>query len=231
MITGMNHNIMHNGNLYHIQTEESGRKHPHVISHLFLDGVILATEKTSYEEHLALSDDDLLPILKNLMQRSHRAMINRLVTGGYDHLSQTIKRPVQPKPEVVLANLEKTEDETTLQYAKEAENTVARKIAEETTKHTVRLQTDEPSKEEPKEERAPSEEKKPAERAGTSQKIAEIRTRAVTMPVVKRTAPVEQDEDSLDLYMIFGASKKVPRNREIFSLREKIAALLGIPKE
>ena len=89
MITGLNHNIMHNGNLYHIQTEDSGRRNPHVISHLFLDGVILATERTSYESSVDLPEDEFTEAVKKIINKSHRMMINKLVTGGYDHLAQS----------------------------------------------------------------------------------------------------------------------------------------------
>ena len=89
MITGLNHNIMHNGHLYHIQTEDSGRRNPHVISHLFLDGVILATEKNSYAESVGLPEAEFTEAVKKIINKSHRMMINKLVTGGYDHLAQS----------------------------------------------------------------------------------------------------------------------------------------------
>ena len=50
---GYNTNVRHKGKLYHIQTEDSGVKRPHVITQLFADGGrIIASEKTSYEEHV-----------------------------------------------------------------------------------------------------------------------------------------------------------------------------------
>jgi hypothetical protein len=51
--------------MFHIQTEDSGIRHPHVITHLFADGGrILKTTKTSYAEHIGqerLSDDGAAP--------------------------------------------------------------------------------------------------------------------------------------------------------------------------
>src|SRR5690606_34821597 len=35
MIPGFNHNIKHKGRIFHIQTEDSGPKNPHIITHLF----------------------------------------------------------------------------------------------------------------------------------------------------------------------------------------------------
>ena len=52
MITGFNTNVRHGGRVFHVQTEDSGRDHPHVISHLYYGGTILASEKRDYAEHL-----------------------------------------------------------------------------------------------------------------------------------------------------------------------------------
>ena len=35
---GFNNNVRHKGRVFHIQTEDSGIKHPHIITHLFADG-------------------------------------------------------------------------------------------------------------------------------------------------------------------------------------------------
>jgi hypothetical protein len=55
-LLGYNTNVRHSGELFHIQTEDSGVGHPHVITHLFVEGTILATKKTSYS-HLLESED------------------------------------------------------------------------------------------------------------------------------------------------------------------------------
>lgn len=115
MITGLNHNIMHNGHLYHIQTEDSGRRNPHVISHLFLDGVILATEKNSYAESVGLPEAEFTEAVKKIINKSHRMMINKLVTGGYDHLAQSAAIKEQ---EAVRKNAE--EDEAMVDMPTEA---------------------------------------------------------------------------------------------------------------
>ena len=48
MIIGYNHNIVHNDRVFHIQTEDSGTRYPHVITHLFVGGNILSSKKRSY---------------------------------------------------------------------------------------------------------------------------------------------------------------------------------------
>ena len=82
-LVGYNTNVRHKGKLYHIQTEDSGVKRPHVITQLFADGGrILASEKTSYKEHLQA--DNLSVVVKKLMQEQHKRVFIALRDGLYD---------------------------------------------------------------------------------------------------------------------------------------------------
>lgn len=82
-LLGYNTNVRHKGRLYHIQTEDSGIGHPHIITHLFADGGrIVGSKKTSYVEHLG--SDSLQDTVKKLMQAQHKAMFIALRDGVYD---------------------------------------------------------------------------------------------------------------------------------------------------
>ena len=82
-LLGYNTNVRHKGRLYHIQTEDSGVGHPHIITHLFADGGrIVGSKKTSYAEHL--SSDSLQDTVKKLMQAQHKAMFIALRDGHFD---------------------------------------------------------------------------------------------------------------------------------------------------
>src|ERR1051325_1008826 len=82
-LLGYNTNVRHKGKLYHIQTEDSGVDHPHVITHLFADGGrIVATRKTSYAERGG--SEGLPEIVKKLMQAQHKAIFIALRDGVYD---------------------------------------------------------------------------------------------------------------------------------------------------
>ena len=82
-LVGYNTNVRHKGKLYHIQTEDSGVKRPHVITQLFADGGrILASEKTPYQEHLQA--ENLSAIVKQLMQEQHKRVFIALRDGKYD---------------------------------------------------------------------------------------------------------------------------------------------------
>jgi predicted ThiF/HesA family dinucleotide-utilizing enzyme len=84
MRTGYNSNHGHRGVNFHIQTEDSGRARPHVITHLFHGGTILASEKADYSDRLEsprLEED-----VKALMENQHKDMLRRLVGGELDAL-------------------------------------------------------------------------------------------------------------------------------------------------
>jgi hypothetical protein len=83
---GYNTNVRHKGKLYHIQTEDSGVKRPHVITQLFADGGrIIASEKTSYQEHV--ESEGLTEIVKQLMREQHKRVFIGLRDGAYDEKS------------------------------------------------------------------------------------------------------------------------------------------------
>jgi hypothetical protein len=82
-LLGYNTNVRHKGKLYHIQTEDSGVNHPHIITHLFADGGrIIASKKTSYASSIGV--DDLKAAVKKLMQEQHKGMFISLRDGIYD---------------------------------------------------------------------------------------------------------------------------------------------------
>jgi len=85
MLSGFNTNVRHKGVLFHVQTEDSGRDHPHVITHLFHGGNILASEKQSYA-HLLGEDEALEPQVKRLMDEQHGAMLEQLRSGVHDRV-------------------------------------------------------------------------------------------------------------------------------------------------
>jgi hypothetical protein len=84
MITGFNTNVRYRGRVYHVQTEDSGRSHPHVISHVYHGGIILASEKREYSDLLGC--EDLQGAVRGLMEEQHKAMVGHLKGGGLDAL-------------------------------------------------------------------------------------------------------------------------------------------------
>ncbi|HEY1086975.1 MAG TPA: hypothetical protein VGE37_04745 [Archangium sp.] len=86
-VTGFNHNIKHKGKVYHVQTEDSGVSNPHIITHLFVGGNILATKKSSYAD--IAKSDNLPELVRDMMEEQHKQMLRNLVNGTYDNVDRS----------------------------------------------------------------------------------------------------------------------------------------------
>jgi len=82
MLLGKNTNVRHKGVVFHVQTEDSGVARPHVITHLYHQGTILASEKRSYAE--LVQRPDLEARLRELMDEQHQRMLGKLRAGSLD---------------------------------------------------------------------------------------------------------------------------------------------------
>ena len=83
VIVGFNTDVRHRGRRYHVQTEDSGEKRPHVFTHLFADGGrIVKTTKTSYSKHV--NAPNLEERVRSLMKSQHKAMVIALRDGEFD---------------------------------------------------------------------------------------------------------------------------------------------------
>ncbi len=83
-VTGFNHNVKYKGTIFHVQTEDSGVNNPHIITHLFVGGNILASRKTSYAD--VVTAENLQQVVRQLMEEQHKEMLRNLINGVYDHL-------------------------------------------------------------------------------------------------------------------------------------------------
>jgi hypothetical protein len=98
-VTGFNHNIKHKGKVYHVQTEDSGVSNPHIITHLFVGGNILATKKSSYAD--LVKSENLHELVRELMEEQHKEMLRNLINGAYENVdkSATSYQPGQLAPD------------------------------------------------------------------------------------------------------------------------------------
>jgi hypothetical protein len=82
-LLGYNNNVRHKGKVFHVQTEDSGVKYGHIITHLFMDGGrILKSVKTSYSEYV--DNDRMGEIVREMMKQQHKAMFIALRDGKFD---------------------------------------------------------------------------------------------------------------------------------------------------
>lgn len=82
-LLGFNNNVRHRGQIFHIQTEDSGVKHARIMTHLFADGGrIVQSLRTDYGEHLGR--EDMAQVVRQMMKEQHKAMFVRLRAGALD---------------------------------------------------------------------------------------------------------------------------------------------------
>jgi hypothetical protein len=82
MVLGFNHNIMYKGEVFHVQTEDSGVEIPNIVTLLYRGGVILCSMKTSYADILKM--ENLEDVVEELMKEQHKTMMRRLKSGEFD---------------------------------------------------------------------------------------------------------------------------------------------------
>src|SRR6185369_12218364 len=104
MVLGFNHNVVYKGEVFHVQTEDSGVNNPHIITLLYRGGVILCSKKTSYADILMM--DNLESVVEELMKAQHKELMRRLKSGEFDDRAFSIQAPLlenyeipSPKPE------------------------------------------------------------------------------------------------------------------------------------
>jgi len=82
---GFNNNVKYGGNVFHIQTEDSGLDRPHIITHLFADGGrIIKSNKRSYATEV--KRDDVAAYVRQLMKGQHMEMAIMLREGKFDEV-------------------------------------------------------------------------------------------------------------------------------------------------
>jgi hypothetical protein len=82
MITGCNTNILYRGKQFHVQTEDSGRANPHIISHVYHGGTIIASEKSGYADRVDSEEIDIK--VRAQIELQHKTMLKRLTGGELD---------------------------------------------------------------------------------------------------------------------------------------------------
>jgi hypothetical protein len=79
---GYNHNVRYKGEVYHVQTEDSGEKTARIVTHVFADGGrIIASRTTRYHDYL--EREDLDEAVKKIMKDQHKALIRDLLWGEF----------------------------------------------------------------------------------------------------------------------------------------------------
>jgi len=102
---GYNNNVPFRGKTYHVQTEDSGTRRSHVVTHLFADGGrVISTMKTSYAHYVEndrAADNNLSERVRALMVEQHKRMMLALRDGELDHLLSDAKSTRRQPPRTI----------------------------------------------------------------------------------------------------------------------------------
>lgn len=84
-VLGCNTELEHKGRACHVQTEDSGLGHPHVITHLFVGGGrIVVSRRTDYGA--CVDTTGCREIVRELIRHQHGEMLAAVARGVYDEL-------------------------------------------------------------------------------------------------------------------------------------------------
>ncbi len=100
MVLGYNHNLKYKGEVFHVQTEDSGVANPHIITLLYRGGVIISSKKTSYSDILKM--ENLEVVVEELMKEQHKEMMRRLKAGDFDEKAFSFKAQLIENYEIPL---------------------------------------------------------------------------------------------------------------------------------
>jgi len=106
MVVGFNHNFRYQGDVYHIQTEDSGMLSPNIVTLLYQGGTILASKKTSYADITKI--DNLEQVVEELMKEQHKNMLRGLKSGEFDEVIARFKAGKKATPQVPVAATQST---------------------------------------------------------------------------------------------------------------------------
>ncbi len=81
MEKGFNSDIAWLGTQYHIQTEDWGLTNPYFVSRVFLNGAVLKSVKTSYDEVLPHGSATEAKTIRLAMKIQHQQILDLLLSG------------------------------------------------------------------------------------------------------------------------------------------------------
>ena len=134
MLSGLNTDIQYKGEVYHVQTEDSGAANPVITTLLFKGGAIFSSKKTSYAE--LLQSDSYQEAVRERMKEQHKNMVRELAAGKFERASgssgpqegkeedQKEVKAAPPSPVPSKFHQKKSLDDLILDYLSDKEETL-----------------------------------------------------------------------------------------------------------
>jgi len=97
MFIGVNTNIKHKDEIFHIQTEDGGLDQHTLTTILFKNGAILSSRKTSYID--IPKSPTYEETVREMMQEQHKQMMRDLVSGKFENVTETAEDDKKDDPE------------------------------------------------------------------------------------------------------------------------------------
>lgn len=110
MITGHNTDIVYNGIIYHVQTEDRGKGNPVIETLVYKGGEILEAFRTNYEESMEEGYDEQKIVA--LIEKQHRTVIWEIKGGKYDKQAAMMSDPLAEG----IIDTKKSLDQVILEY-------------------------------------------------------------------------------------------------------------------
>ena len=98
-LRGYNHNIRYRDRVYHVQTEDSGLENPHVFTHMFLEGQIIASRRLDYDDLVVESEEQQKENdqkIRKRMQDQHKSLMKQLRRGEMDETIIALMGMLEP---------------------------------------------------------------------------------------------------------------------------------------
>lgn len=84
MEKGYNSDILVQGRIFHVQTEDWGRNNPFVVTTIFRNGAVIKSIKNPYENALKQGPVNVSEAIRLAMKSQHQKILDLLLSGQLD---------------------------------------------------------------------------------------------------------------------------------------------------
>jgi len=128
VITGYNTDVEHEGVVYHVQTEDKGKRTPIILSLVYVGGAVLASKRSRYDDLLSAEFDER--VLADRLQRQHKLICAAVHAGRIEDLKRLSQSEAGERAQVIDTQRTQPEPVSTVS-SEDDEETAEIKVAQE----------------------------------------------------------------------------------------------------